>query len=1164
MNKPRLSLLTGLLLGLAALPWAADQGRAASKKDAVRPLTPQQMMERKVKPAQRQAAADNLAAATAAATAAGTLAAPTGPSLVTDPVTGALVPDYFGTTPNWAFSPQPTVNTTVTPWVVTGGGIHKFLDSLPGLVIATPDVVTYPGTDYYEIQLGEYSWAFHTDLVTTPTKLRGYAQTNNGTVATCTKPPAPPAVPGAGVCTSADNTVVPPNISLGPPLIPKLSYLGPTIIATKGRPTRIKFTNSLPFGANGDLFIPADTTVMGAGMGPDGTDYPQNRGTLHLHGGFTPWISDGTPHQWVTPAGETATLKTGISTQPVPDMALPAGDSMTFYWPNQQSGRLMFYHDHAYGITRLNVYAGEAAGYLLVDPVERKLTDGTTTEGTITIPAMPDIPLVIQDRTFVWGTKPAVCDGTDPTATGTWATDPTWCDPLRKWDQAPGSLWFPHVYMTNQNPWDISGANAMGRYDYAQWFWPPFTGLIAHGPVPNPYCFPDVNGNCTAPGEAPMIPGIPNPSLIPEAFMDTPVVNGAAYPTFHVTDPTKPVRLRILNAANDRFQNLSLWVAADKNYPTTSIPVAGLPDPTTASPVLCRNNATHLPANCTEVAMVPWNSNQNAITHFPAHWYTPGNPIVFDDRAGGVPDPATRGPAMIQIGNEGGLLPAPAVILNQPVNYTYNPKNIVVLSVEQHALLLGPAERADVIVDFSAFAGHTLILYNDAPAPIPAYDQRVDYYTGGGGVDQTGTGGTDMTMPGYGPNTRTIMQIVVDGTTPGAGTADYINTDLCAPATPVVGVPGPVRCMSGALSTAVPRAFRTSQDPIVVPQTAYKSAYPCLNTLLADLPGKSASRISDTALQFSPLSAPCNVPVITPPAALTINMRPKAIQELFELDYGRMNATLGVELPFTNAGNQTTLPFGYIDPATEFIDASVQILPPTGADGTQIWKVTHNGVDTHAIHFHLFNVQVINRVGWDGAIRMPDLNELGWKETVRMNPLEDIIVALRPTTPKLQFGVPDSIRPLDVTAPLGSSGQFAPFNPLGNPVTTVNALTNFGWEYVWHCHLLGHEENDMMRPIVFNEMGVAPLAFSLLTATPVGASGPPRGTRVGGLDTAELPSCGRPPQRDRLPGAAGFQGRRRQGLCDHRHAAPIRLQPALRRHRHSACHDKLHSAGNAG
>ena len=38
---------------------------------------------------------------------------------------------------------------------------------------------------------------------------------------------------------------------------------------------------------------------------------------------------------------------------------------MTFFYTNQQSNRLMFYHDHALGITRLNVYAGEAAGYLL-------------------------------------------------------------------------------------------------------------------------------------------------------------------------------------------------------------------------------------------------------------------------------------------------------------------------------------------------------------------------------------------------------------------------------------------------------------------------------------------------------------------------------------------------------------------------------------------------------------------------------------------------------------------------------------------------------------------------------------------------------------------------------------------------------------------------------
>src|SRR5450759_2987948 len=124
-------------------------------------------------------------------------------------------------------------------------------------------------------------------------------------------------------------------------------------------------------------------------------------------------------------------------------MALPAGNSMTFYWPNQQSGRLMFYHDHAYGITRLNVYAGEAAGYLLVDPVERGLNT--------TLGVQAEIPLVIQDRTFVWGTPPASCGANAGQGTGTWATDPTWCDPIRGWGrttwgrypryQSPGRRW---------------------------------------------------------------------------------------------------------------------------------------------------------------------------------------------------------------------------------------------------------------------------------------------------------------------------------------------------------------------------------------------------------------------------------------------------------------------------------------------------------------------------------------------------------------------------------------------------------------------------------------------------------------------------------------------------------------------------------------------------
>jgi hypothetical protein len=269
-------------------------------------------------------------------------------------------------------------------------------------------------------------------------------------------------------------------------------------------------------GAGGNLFIPVDTTYMGAGVGPDGTTpYLQNRATLHLHGGATPWISDGTPHQWTIPYGESSLYDRGVSTAFVPDMffdstgkmtplpqcvngvatscwptAVPAGlsndpgvGSMTFYWSNQQGGRLMFYHDHAYGITRLNVYVGEAAGYLLADPTEEDALQKATVPGTLgaavggtTAPDLAHvIPLVFQDKTFV------------PRAGQLAGQDPTWI-----WGTGTavpaggangnGDLWFPHVYTPNQNPADPGGANAFGRWDYGAWFFPPQTTLTAAGP----------------------------------------------------------------------------------------------------------------------------------------------------------------------------------------------------------------------------------------------------------------------------------------------------------------------------------------------------------------------------------------------------------------------------------------------------------------------------------------------------------------------------------------------------------------------------------------------------------------------------------------------------------------------------------------------------------
>ncbi len=863
------------------------------------------------------------------------------------PVPGGT-PDYFGIYPNFANSPI----------------IRKFVDTLPGLgyanrnnlqqyiPIAVPDTQTYQGADYYEIGLTDYTQQMHSDLPAT-TKFRGYYQIN-----------------------TSDPTVN----------VPK--YMGPVIIASRDKPVRIKFSNQLGLGTLGNLFLPVDTSVMGAGTGPLSTTelYTQNRASVHLHGGATPWISDGTPHQWITPSGESTSYPKGVSQQNVPDMPNPGPGSATFYYTNQQSSRFMFYHDHAYGITRLNVYAGEAAGYLLTDTVE---------EGLINNGTLPNlggvyrygIPLIIQDKTFV------------PDALTLAAQDPTW-----NWG-GTGNLWFPHVYMPNQNPNDAAGVNAMGRWDYGPWFWPPVTSL-AHGAIVG-----DGTNGCPL---GLTCPGTPNPTIVPEAFMDTPIVNGTAYPVLTVQPGV--YRFRILNACNDRTLNLQLYYAADATgtlcTPSTAATscteikmLPAVPAAATSIPPLCPEGVT---------TGVPTTITAGAPYAGPGCW-----PETWptDGRDGGVPDPTTVGPNMIQIGSEGGFLPAPVVLDNTPVGYEYFRRSITVLNVSNKTLFIGPAERADIIIDFSGVpVGSKLILYNDSPAPVPAFDPRFDYYTGD--VDQSyptgnGTGGAPTTQPGHGPNTRTIMQIVVD------------------PA----GTPASNPALLANLQAALPAAYVASQPGPIVPETAYGGTT------------DNYARIEDTSMTFTRNGGA---------TVVTLPMQPKAIQELFELNYGRMNATLGVERPFTNFTTQTTIPYGYIDPPTEII-----------SDGQeQIWKITHNGVDTHFIHFHLFNVQVVNRVGWDGSLRPPDPNELGWKETVRMNPLEDAIVALRPTAPSLPFQVPDSVRPLDPTSPLHTTTQFTGVDPNGNPITVSNELTNFGWEYVWHCHILGHEENDMMRPIV--------------------------------------------------------------------------------------------------
>jgi spore coat protein A len=155
-------------------------------------------------------------------------------------------------------------------------------------------------------------------------------------------------------------------------------------------------------------------------------------------------------------------------------------------------------------------------------------------------------------------------------------------------------------------------------------------------------------------------------------------------------------------------------------------------------------------------------------------------------------------------------------------------------------------------------------------------------------------------------------------------------------------------------------------------------------------------------------------------------------------EFGRLIQTVGTaEQNGLNNQGLPTWARAYLDRVTE---------NPKAGD-TEVWQIMNLTGDTHPIHFHLVNVQLIQRQAFEGTPRNwtytgppmpPDANELGWKETVRMNPGEV-------TTVIMKFDLPNLPTPAMRHAVSPRTG---------------------GKEYVWHCHILEHEEHDMMRPLV--------------------------------------------------------------------------------------------------
>jgi spore coat protein A len=148
------------------------------------------------------------------------------------------------------------------------------------------------------------------------------------------------------------------------------TYLGPVIIAQRGTPFALTVHNQL--GAH-PLAFAVDTELVP----PGSDDATAPRTSTHLHGGNTRPGSDGGPEQVFSP-----------------------DSSYTYHYDNTQDAAGLWYHDHALGITRLNVYAGLASGYLIRDAPGPSGTGIDTGDGTHLPPPPYEVPLVIQDRMF--------------------------------------------------------------------------------------------------------------------------------------------------------------------------------------------------------------------------------------------------------------------------------------------------------------------------------------------------------------------------------------------------------------------------------------------------------------------------------------------------------------------------------------------------------------------------------------------------------------------------------------------------------------------------------------------------------------------------------------------------------------------------------------------
>jgi FtsP/CotA-like multicopper oxidase with cupredoxin domain len=308
------------------------------------------------------------------------------------------------------------------------------------------------------------------------------------------------------------------------------------------------------------------------------------------------------------------------------------------------------------------------------------------------------------------------------------------------------------------------------------------------------------------------------------------------------------------------------------------------------------------------------------------------------------------GVPVYQIGAEGGFLPAPADIAGN--------------SPYPGMILMAPAERADVVVDFRGHANQTIRLLNFGPD------------------DPFGGGEIDVDFDAANPDTTgQVMEFRVGATSQLPPDAFTDPEDLVLPAITPLTPTTPPRPLSlnEEMSHFVYVPFDAGEDEFVLDSNG------TLWEVAAD-----------------------EVPIETSPGVWTLPRLDGVVWDRpWTADhFGPAAALLGTLNP-DGTGNSLL----WMDPVTEN--------PTVGS--TEEWVIYNFTADAHPIHIHLVQFQVVGRFEADGVtlIGGPEPSETGFKDTV--------------------ISYPDQ-------------------------VTKVVARFDIPGRFVWHCHIVEHEDNEMMRP----------------------------------------------------------------------------------------------------